>query len=253
MFKFGAGHLFLTPLADAQGAAIALPTPIKIPTLQEMTLDYNRELKMLHGSLNAPVDVAGGKVKASGKIKFADINGSILNSIVFGQTMTTGAVTFAVPAFAAVIPATPFTITVTPPSSGTFARDLGVTDAAGLPYVRVASAPATGQYTVSGVGAYVFAGADTGKSVFISYQYNATVAGAKQLNLDAINMGTTPLFRMDAHVPYKGKQFNLTALNCIIGKFNLAGQKNDDHDVWEADFETFADASGRYLIANLSD
>lgn len=253
MFKFGAGHLFLTPLSDALGAAIALPTPVKIPTMQEISVDYNRELKMLYGSLNAPVDVAGGKVKASGKIKFADINGSIMNSIVYGQTMTTGSGTFTNPSVMGTIPATPFTITATPPNSGTFSRDLGVTDQFGIPYTRVASAPTAGQYTVNASGAYVFAAGDTGKVIYYSYQYTATVVGAKSLSVNAINMGTTPTFRLDAHCPYKGKQFNFSALQCIVGKFNLMTNKNDDHDVWEMDYETFADTAGNHLSITLSE
>ncbi|MFH4180992.1 hypothetical protein WDA55_23325, partial [Acinetobacter baumannii] len=58
--------------------------------------------------------------------------------------------------------------TVTPvvPNSGTFVKDLGVTDAIAIPLKRVASAPATGQYSVdAATGAYTFAAADVGKTV----------------------------------------------------------------------------------------
>ncbi|MFX7021362.1 hypothetical protein ABTI29_21025, partial [Acinetobacter baumannii] len=80
----------------------------------------------------------------------------------------------------------------------TFVKDLGVTDAKAIPLKRVASAPATGQYSVdAATGAYTFAAADAGKTVFISFKYTATVAGAKSGVVSNLDMGYTPEFSVD--------------------------------------------------------
>jgi hypothetical protein len=72
------------------------------------------------------------------------------------------------------IPATPFQVVVT--GAATFLRDRGVTDA-GVPLTRVASSPATGEYSVDSLtGTYTFAAADTGDTVLISYSTAAAPA-----------------------------------------------------------------------------
>jgi hypothetical protein len=67
------------------------------------------------------------------------------------------------------IPNAPFTITPTA-GLGRWGTDEGVT-IAGAAAVKVASAPAAGQYAVSSVGVYTFAAADAGKAAVISYGY----------------------------------------------------------------------------------
>src|SRR5581483_11374955 len=98
----------------------------------------------------------------------------LLSALGTGQTTSTGITALYDDATGAAIPATPYQITPTVPSSGTWLADLGVVDINGNPYTRVASAPATGQYSVA-AGVYTFAAADTGKTVYINFRY--TVSG----------------------------------------------------------------------------
>ena len=64
-------------------------------------------------------------------------------------------------------------------NSATWSVDLGVYDATAKKYLsRVASSPATGQYSVA-AGVYTFAAADTGHSVRISYTYLSASTGTK--------------------------------------------------------------------------
>ena len=96
----------------------------------------------------------------------------------------------------AAIPATPFTITPTVPNSGIWSQDLGVLDATGVAYVRVASAPVSGQYSLAN-GVYTFAAADTGKTVYISYKYGASSTTAKRQIMTNLPMNLAPRFRLD--------------------------------------------------------
>ena len=169
MEMFGTALMWATPLTNAAGAAVANPTPLLFGTMQEAEIEIKRDLKQLHGQNQFPVKIAGGKGSINGKAKFATIFGAMLETIMFGQSASSGIQASVYDTVGAVIPATPYQVTPTPPSSGTWLKDQGVIDAAtGRPMTRVASAPAAGQYSVA-AGVYTFAAADAAKTVYINY------------------------------------------------------------------------------------
>jgi hypothetical protein len=245
-FVFGSGILWGTATTDAAGNALANPTPVQFGTLQEVSLDVNFENKTLHGQSQFPVAVGRGKGKVSGKAKFAQMNGTLINSLFFGQTLNAGLVSDYFDTTGIDIPASsPYTITPTVPSSGTWLADLGVRDSSGLPMQRVASSPTTGQYSVS-AGVYTFAAADKETIVFISYQYSTTSTSARKSNIMNVPMGYAPAFRVDLLLPYAGKSMIWTLPNAISTKLTLA-TKLDDFMTPEFDFEAFADGAGNVL------
>lgn len=243
MFLFGSGVLWGTPLADATGAAIANPTPLIFGTMQDAEIDISYELKQLHGQNQFAVAVGRGKGTVKGKAKMADIRAGMLETIVLGASGSAGIVGVQYDTVGAAVPTTPFQITPTVPSSGTWAADLGVISAAtGRALTRVASAPTTGQYSVS-AGVYTFAAADTGLTMYISYRYTATSTVARKMNINNNPMGYAPSFRADFYAPFQGKQAVFTLNNCISEGIKL-GSKNDDFSVPEIGFMAFADAGG---------
>jgi len=246
---FGAGVIWGTPLTDATGAAIAVPTPVMIGILQDASIDISFDTKMLHGTGQFPVATGRGKGKITGKAKFAQINGLLLNSLFFGQTQTGGSLLSAVrDAVGVAIPTTPFTIT---PVTGTtplrtWVADLGVRDASGNTFTRVASAPTTGQYSVTG-GVYTFASADVGQTVFISYQYTAASTVAKTSTVSNLAMGPAPTFRCDFfNSSGASNSLTLTLYACVSNKLSLS-TKAEDFLIPEFDFEAYADPAGRVL------
>lgn len=248
---FGAGVLWGTPVADANGNAIANPTPTKFGVLQEAVLDIEFTNKELYGSNQFPVAVGRGQGKISGSCKAAQINGLTWANLFFGQgTPTPGVLGVFNDTAGEVIPATPFTITVTPPGSGVFAQDLGVVDANGNPMTEVASGPTTGQYSVNTTtGAYLFAAADVGKTVFINYRYTATVSSGnapmKQTVLSQL-MGYTPTFSVDLTMQYKGQQLNFHLYAATSSKLSLT-TKLEDFLIPEFTFSAYADTQNRIL------
>ena len=182
-----------------------------------------------------------------GKAKFARMNGLMINSLFFGQTVTSSIVADYNDVIGTPIPTTPFTITIAPPSSGTFAADLGVRNASGNPMVRVASAPTTGQYSVViGTGVYTFAAADVGLTVFISYQYTAASTVAKTSIVNNVAMGSAPAFQVDLSDGFLGNGLTLTLYKCIATKLAFA-TKQDDFLIPELDFSAFANAAGQVM------
>lgn len=243
---FGSGILWGTPLTTADGSAIATPSPIIFGTMQEVSIDIKFELKTLHGQNQFAVAVGRGKGTVGGKAKLADIRAGMLETIVFGaSTGSNGIVSMVYDTVGTAIPTTPFTITVTEPSSGTMDADLGVIDAStGRAMTRVASAPTAGQYSVVvGTGVYTFAAADTGKTVYINYRYTATSTTARKMTLASLPMGYAPTFRADFYAPYMGKSAVFTLNNCISEGMSF-GTKNDDFTVPEMGFQAFADSAG---------
>lgn len=243
MINFGAGKLIAVPTNLADGSSIAIPTPVQLGTMQDISVDMSVEMKTLYGSKRYPIAVGQGKGKMAIKAKYAEIDGKILGSLFYGKTPTAG-IKAAVFDFAASIPSgSPYTITVAPPNSGTFVADLGVVFAAtGVQLKRVASAPATGEYSVS-AGVYTFASADAGKAVALSYEYSATSTSGEIFTITNDVMGYTPSFTLLLQNGYDGKNLVMKLNRCVSGKLNIP-LKNDDFALYDFEAEAFADAAG---------
>lgn len=242
---FGTGILFGVQTQDATGAAVANPTPIQFGNLQDVSGDISFEEKLLYGAYQMPIAVGRGKGKMQFKAKMANISGQIMGDLLFG-TGTAAGIKDVVPNFATAVPsATPWQVTIAPPNSGTYVNDLGVLNAStGLPLKRVASAPATGQYSVNiATGVYTFATADANAAILISYEYTATSTSAKVVSITNQLMGYAPTFKASLDMSFGGKNLTLVLNQCISSKFSLPF-KNDDFAVPEFDFAAFADATG---------
>lgn len=240
---FGAGAVWGTPLTDAFGAAIANPTPILLGIMQDISVDISFDSKLLYGRKNFAVARGRGKGKVDWKAKNAQISGAQLATLFFGQATSAGIFADYLDEVGTPIPTTPFTITPTVPGSGTWNADLGVRSATGVPFVCVASGPVAGQYSVS-AGAYVFAAADAGATVFISYQYTATSTVARKSTISNIVMDAPPSFRLDLQHSYSQKGLTLSLFNCASNKLSLSS-KLDDFMIPEMDGDAIVDSLGR--------
>lgn len=166
---FGTGFMFATPSG-------ANPTPTRFGALQDVSVDFSFDMKQLWGSNQFPLEQGRGKGKIDIKASIGRVDPNLFNNIFFGLTTATGETLNSVDE-AGTIPTTPFQITVV--NSATWSVDLGVYDTtAKIWLTRVASAPATKQYSVA-AGVYTFAAADTGHIVAISYTYTSAATGVK--------------------------------------------------------------------------
>jgi len=247
-YMFGSGILWGTPLTDASGVAIAVPTPVIFGVMQDVSVDISADTKMLYGQNQFPVAVGRGKGKITGKAKFAQLNGAIINGLFFGQTVTSGILAANYDTTGVVVATT---VTLVAPGSGTISQNLGVISSTGVPLTQVASAPATGQYSYA-AGVWTFAAADVGTTVFINYQYTSTSTTAKKSTVMNIPMGYTPSWRADFFNSYSGKSISLTLYNCVSSKLTFA-TKQDDFGIPEMDFDAFADGTNRVLTWGTSE
>jgi hypothetical protein len=251
MQLFGSGVVWGTATQDAFGNILATPQPVQFGALQDVSVDISFDSKLLYGRGQFAIDAARGKGKIAIKPKFAQVNGALMNNLFFGQTTTAQLVGDFDDLTGAAIPAAPSTITPTVPSGGAWSSDLGVRDSNGVPLTRVTAAPTTGQYSVA-AGVYTFAAADTGKTVYIAFQYTATVAGAKKGNIQSLVMGPAPKFRCDLSIPYGTKMLTMAFMNCVSSKLTLA-TKQDDFIVPEMDIDAIGDAFGNVGYWSISE
>jgi hypothetical protein len=242
MYVFGTGKLIAIPTNDATGAAIANPTPVQLGTLQDVSLDLGVDIKKLYGEAKYPVAIGQGKGNTDLKAKYANINGGVLGSLFMGRSATAG-IKAPVFDFATAVPGTgPYTVTVVPPSSGTFVADLGVVNlVTGNPMTRVASAPVAGQYSVAGA-VYTFAAADSGLAIALNYEYSASSTTGQVFNLTNDLMGYTPSFSILLSQRYDGKTLVVKLNRAVSGKLNMP-LKNDDFSVFDFEATAFADSA----------
>lgn len=241
-FGFGSGVLFGTP--STSGA-----TPIRFGILQDVSVDFAFSTKQLFGSYQFPVAIGRGTAKVTGKAKFARIDSEALATLFFNLTPGVNNQIITVDAEAGAVPGTgPYTVTVN--HSAAFESDLGVNYATtGQPLVKVASSPASGQYSVS-AGVYTFASGDAAASMLISYTYTATTGSSTTITNPVL--GTATPFQVDFYQrdPNSTQQWGLRLYSCLSMKLNLA-TKLEDFTIPEFDFEAYANAANQIGVVNL--
>src|SRR5579863_72996 len=238
---FGPGIAFVTRTDIANG------TPYNVGLCNEFSFDMKATAKELFGQNTLPLLAARGTTKVTGKIKPATLSLSTFQSVFFGSggTVTAGTQYDTTASASTAIPATPFQITPTVPSSGSWVSDCGVVNAAtSEPLSQVASAPAAGQYSVA-AGVYTFSSADhtSGISVIISFAYSFTGAPGQTIVLANTLLGTSPTFQLDYKTTLYGATFMITFFNCIATGWTQAN-KLEDFSMPELDLSMFVNASG---------
>lgn len=237
MYSFGSGVLIGTR------TDIANATPVNFGLVQEITIDETASVKELYGQFQHPVAIARGTIKTTGKASVARISGLAFASLFYGVTPMAGQLATSFAEAAAVPTAAPYT--VTPANSATFADDAGIVYATtGLPLVKVAATPATGQYTLT-AGVYTFAAADAGKALLLTYTYQIATGGQKFAVTNQL-VGTTPTFQTQFYTTFQGQAVSLKLNNCTSSKLSFQ-TKLEDFVIPEFAFSCFADATGTVM------
>jgi hypothetical protein len=238
---FGPGAIYVTR------TDVANSTPVNIGFAQELSVDISFNTKSLYGQNQFPLDVARSVAKTTGKMKSAKVSGIAMNNFIFGNTFASGSLIFN--------SSEPGTITagsITTVNHTSFETDLGVVyQSSGLPLIKVASAPAVGQYAVnSGTGVYTFNVAENNTVVLISY--SSTVAGGQKLIVTNPLIGFTPTFQLDYATTHLNLTFWVRIFQAIGSKLSTQF-KLEDYMIPEFDFEYFANSSGQVIEYFLSD
>lgn len=242
-FMFGSG--LLTGLRnDVSG----VQTPRRFGTLQDVSIEFNGEIKELFGQYQFPVDTARGKTKIQGKAKLASIDVNAYNDLFFGQTIATAATdkyTFNEARTGAA--------TVVATVSGTPWIDEGVFYATtGGQLERIdAGSEGTGLYSFDETnGTYVFAGSDIGAAVLLNYI--STVSTGHNLAISGTKfMGNTPRFQITLFHQFENNQLVFQLLSCVSTRLTYP-TRIDDYVIQDMDFSAFSNAAGNIGSLNVS-
>ena len=242
-FNFGAGQMYGI---DSNGA------PLRFGALQDVSVDFSADIKMLHGQESFALAVGRGKAKIECKAAFAEINLKAYSSLYFNQAVTTGHTKQAVNEPGAIPGSTAYTITVA--NGAAFKRDLGVVNVlTGAPFVQVGAlaTPSTGEYKVDpATGIYTFAAGDAGKAVLISYLYNVTGSG-QTMAINNTLMGAAPVFGVVLTQQFQGKSYLLELYANVSDKLT-SPFKQDDFSVPELTFSAQDNGSGQVGYISVS-
>ncbi len=225
------------------------PISVNVGFSQELTLNLAGTEKLLYGQNQYPLVATRGTVKATGKIKAATISGLAWNALFFGNSFTVGRDNYYLNEMHNVATTT---VTMTNVTGGII--DLGVTySSTGIPLIRVASAPAVGQYSVNvGTGVYTINVGDENIPLLYNYSNFSAVATGQQLNVTNQALGTNPTFQLDYWTNLNqpaAAPFAVRLFACVGTKLAFAA-KLEDYAMPEFDFSMFALASGAVMNFN---
>lgn len=240
-YIFGVSALLINPLTTGNPPTPA--DPLYLGTVQDVNVDFDQKLVDLRGQNKGPDDVAPSDITIKWKTGIGKIELDVFNVMAFGESVvpaSTTAANLVMPVEAHAIPATPFTVTITPPNSGDWVADLGVINAAnGTKFTRIPSGtPTAGQYTVTD-GAYLFAMADnvSGITVLISYEYSVS-SGWETLEVHNQIQGYGPEFEMFICEDYETSQGDMHLFRCKLSKWT-APHKRDGHLIADLEGEAY--------------
>ncbi|MGH6836541.1 MAG: hypothetical protein ACREC9_13595 [Methylocella sp.] len=241
-FSFGSGVLFGTR------TDVANSTPVNFGLIQEVTMDETATIKELIGQFQRPVAIARGMIKTTFKAKIAKIGILPFADLFYGLPRTATPAAFAFNEAGTIT-----TGAVTVANAATWLNDDGgvIRTTGGLPFTKVASAPAAGQYSVA-AGVYSFATGDNGTAVQISYTYAPVNAALQKLVVTNQLLGTTPTFKALLYTTFLGVPITLSVNKCTSSKLSFQ-TKLEDFVIPEFDFSAFDDGTGAVLAWNFAE
>lgn len=234
-YVFGTGQVFATPVGGG--------APLRLGALQDVSVDFNGDIKQLFGQYQFALDTARGKTKIEWKAASGNIDVSAFNTMFFNETVDSGNELVQIFNEAGAVPAmTTYTVTVA--HGADFVMDLGVYNAStGQPLKQVAASPADGEYTVSVAGVYTFNSAQASTGMLFNYLYESASTGGS-VDLSNQLMGAAPSFQLVLSQLYKGKSFTLILYSATAEKLSLP-LKQDDYLIAELSGQANADSANR--------
>ena len=222
----------------------ANPTPVPFALLTGLSLDIAVDYKQFEGNYLYTKAVGIAAVKATGKIDSANIYGGAMG-LVLGASPAAGS---KIPVIGEVkLGLAGGTYTVA--QGATFDADFAVLDlTAGIQMQRVASAPASGQYSVNtATGVYTFNVADNGHNLSFTYTYTGAAVGKTTSVSNAVS-GIASGFVLAGFAPNtNGKPLGVKLFQAFIPKLSLA-LKPDDFVMKSLDFFAAEDpATGKVM------
>ena len=226
--------------------SVSPAVPYQIARLQDVSVDYQQEVKPLKDSNRFVSVVALGQAKMSIKAKTHAARAQFLAKVL-GGTLTAGGKRL----FTETLTAASHSVTAT--KAANFVDDLGMLDASGNQMTPVSALTAVGQYTVA-AGVYTFYSGDADTTKTISYSYTDTAGNTVAVNNSVV--AAAPMLECLAFNEYvdgigvthrKGLRFYAVLIDKLQDQ-----DKQSDWAEWSIDATVYARASdGKVMEAYL--
>lgn len=241
---FGAGRFYGT-----LSSSIATPNPGLV--VQDISIDFKRDIKRLYGINQLPVDIASGMLSVTGKLTLGGIAGRFFNDLMIGGSLSTGQVPNIANETVTILAAA---TSATLANGAAMQADLGIYGATdGVPLVKASTVAVltAGQYAISTLGVITFSSLDARTSLKASYLYST--AGGQTVNMLNQPMGKTGGFQAVAAFLWGTDKATITLPNCISSDYGMAS-KLDDYMKPAYGFEaaTSIDAAGNDTLGTFS-
>lgn len=223
---FGAGRFYGIP-------TVTSPTPSPFGVVQDVSVEFKRDIKRLHGLNQFPVDVASGMMTVTGKVNYATLNARLVNNLLLGGSLSTGQIPWVANESATISGSTVGAGTATAANGAGFQTDLGVyAVVTGLPFIRVTTGAITssGQYSVSTAGVYTFSSLDGNLAVALSYLYSTS--GGQTVSMTNQPMGKVGNFKavvdlLWTNIAGTAEKSSIQLNNCMADGHSLATKLDD--------------------------
>lgn len=251
--QFAAAYLFVTPNGGNQAAS---PQPIFPLTVQDVEVSVKGKIEELRGQYQFPDDTAVGDKTGTFKFGIGRKDWYLFNQIYFGDTVAPGGDSVS-PLEPHTVPGmSTYTITVTPPGSGTFVSDLGVVYASGPNagkrlQEQTGSLTQGGQYQVNLMtGVYTFDSADASAAVLISYVYSLATGNTYEVNNQIMGYGPQcELLLVDRYQLVAGVSNCLQVLAAKVDSLGNVGNKRDKYAMPDISGNFYANTAGQVMNA----
>jgi hypothetical protein len=204
LIQLGTGILFINPSGSNLPSNV---TPFRPFTIQDFELTVKGKIQKLMGQYNTAENLGRVDQDFSFKFNMGRQDWFALNQMFYADTFAGGGHVVQV-LETHTVPATgPYTITVAPPSSGTFYQDLAVEylGAFGGRFVKGTPSATAGVYSVvESTGVFTFASGDASAAIQISYAYTIATTPGTGYQVNGQFQGWAPALDMWLYDNYKG-------------------------------------------------
>lgn len=195
---FGAGHVHITQVSDANGNKIIPPQVIAAPAVQNVSADFGKsDVKQMYGQSEFSIHAAQGKKTTEVSFECGEIYANLLNQLYFGQSVTAGSHVMFRDQTGVVIPES-YSTNIKISNKKTFnlgkvTANTSVTIAGVAATVSTSTVITTGKYKYAN-GLYSFSLDDAGKTAQLTYTVLGGVTVVSTLKIPKSGLFNTFLF-----------------------------------------------------------
>jgi|ERR1700722_217940 len=249
--QVGTGVIFVNP---SGGNLASNVTPFRPFTIQNFDLTVKGKVQKLMGQYNTAENLARVDQEFSFKFEMGRVDFFALNQMFYADTFAGGGHVVQVTEQHTVPATSPYTITIAPPSSGTFYQDLAVeyAGAFGARFVKGTPSATAGIYSVvETTGVFTFASGDASAAIQISYAYTIASTPGTGYQANGQFQGWCPALDLWVYENYKGNYLatangTIHLTNAVLAEIGYS-HKRDNYEMCSISGECAMNNSG--LIA----